>query len=105
MKEYYFPDNLLEELVLNGCINSNKVEKAREVIQNNIEKFAVVYWTPNDILNLIDSCKDEDDHTYDNVNLTDKECFSILKEFYYRQAFSEHNWDILKNTLDTYINH
>lgn len=49
--------------------------------------------------------EDEDDHTYDNVNLTDKECFSILKEFYYRQVFSEHNWDILKNTLDTYIDH
>lgn len=105
MKNYYFPENLLKELLENNCIKSDKVEKCKSIIQENIEKFAVVYWTPNDILNLIDTCKDEDDHTYDNVNLTDKECFSILREFYYRQAFSEHNWDILKNIIDTYIEH
>lgn len=105
MKDYYFPEIVLEELVKNNCVNPDKIEKVRSIIQNNIEKFAVVYWTPNDILNLIDACKDEDDHTYDNVNLTDKECFSILREFYYRQVFSEHNWDILKNIIDTYIEH
>ncbi len=103
MKEYYFPDNLLEELVLNGCINSNKVEKAREVIQNNIEKFAVIYWTPADILNLIESRKDEDDPTYADVNFTNKECFSILKEFYCKQEIDQHSWDILQDIIDTYI--
>jgi hypothetical protein len=103
MKEYYFPDNLLEELVLNGCINSDKVEKAKEVIQNNIEKFSVTYWTPTDILNLIDSLEDEDDPTYANVKLTAEECFSILREFYYRQEIDQHSWDILQDIIDTYI--
>lgn len=98
MKNYYFPENLLKELLENNCIKSDKVEKCKSIIQENIEKFAVIYWCPEDIDNIIVHRLDRID-----VELSENDYFNILREFYYEQEIEEHTWDTLENIVSNYI--